>query len=80
MTFDKWLDTFIEEKGLDLEHIFEVEGPLCTNFIPLGNVVEAMKLAPPHEQKEIKAMVVRIDFANGDVMHFFGHLAKALAH
>ena len=26
-TFAQWLDAFIEEKGLDLEQTFKVEGP-----------------------------------------------------
>lgn len=79
MTFEKWLDTFIEEKGLDLEHTFEIEGPLGLNMIPLGNVVQAMKITHPDEQKAIKAMVVKIDFANGDVLDYFKHLARAIA-
>jgi hypothetical protein len=34
--------------------------------------------APEHEQAAIKNTIVRIDFANGDVMHYFKHLAGAL--
>ena len=79
MTFSKWLDTFIAEKGLDLEQAFEVEGASGPNHIPLACVVEAMKVAPKTEQAAIKTMVVRIDFANGKVMPFFEHLAKAIA-
>ena len=30
------------------------------------------------EQRKIKDILVEIDFANGDPMHFFGYLAKAL--
>ena len=80
MTFGRWLNTFISEKNLDLEHVFEVEGPdWGMNSIPLGVVVEHMMIAPASEQAEIKNMIVRIDFRNGDVMDFFKHLAKALA-
>ena len=35
--------------------------------------------APAREQDGIKTMLVRIDFANGDVMDYFKHLAGALA-
>lgn len=78
--FNNWLDTFIDEKGLNIDHTFEVEGPVWgTNFIPLSVLVENIKLAPDHEQHEIKKVIVMIDFKNGDVMHFFNHLAKALA-
>ena len=79
MTFTKWLETFITEKGLDLEMRFNVEGASGNNSIPLGCVVEAMKSAPAREQSAIKDMIVKIDFRNGDVAHYFGHLAQALA-
>jgi len=79
MVFKKWLAVFISEKGLDREHLFEVPGPSGENLIPLGALEEAMVAAPAHERSKIKDMIVRIDFANGNVMDFFGHLAKAIA-
>jgi hypothetical protein len=79
MTFTTWLDTFTAEKGLDLEQIFEVNGPSGANFIPLGCVLEAIKSAPAREQAGIKTMIVKIDFRNGDVCHYFKHLAQAIA-
>lgn len=79
-TFSRWLNTFISEKGLDLEHTFEVEGPEWgLNLIPLGVVVEHIHIAPSREQAAIKDMIVRIDFHNGNVLDYFQHLAKALA-
>ena len=78
-TFNTWLDTLIEEKGLDTETRFECEGDSGLNSIPLGCVVEAIKQAPKYEQQGIKQTLVAIDFRNGDVMHFFNHLAGALA-
>lgn len=80
MTFDKWLDTLIEEKELDTEFTFEVNGPeYGLNLIPLGCVVEAIKSTSQEEQSKIKDTLVKIDFMNGDIMHFFNHLAQALA-
>lgn len=79
MTFTKWLETFVSEKGLDLEQIFQVEGKSGANFIPLACVVDAIKSAPAHEQAGIKSMIVKIDFRNGDVCHYFKHLAQAIA-
>lgn len=76
--FAQWLDTFVEEKGLDPERIFEVEGPSGLNFIPLGVVASAMKAAPASEQEAIKAMLVKLDFINADCNGYFKHLAKAL--
>jgi hypothetical protein len=78
--FIHWLDTFVAEKGLDTEHVFEVEGPEWgMNYIPLGVVLEAIKGAPAHEQAAIKNTIVRIDFGNDDVLDYFKHLAGALA-
>lgn len=78
--FDSWLDTLIEEKGLDPESIeFEVEGQSGTNFIPLGVVIEHIKITTKEEQKKIKDILVMIDFKNGDICHFFKHLAQAIA-
>lgn len=77
--FGKWLDTFIAEKNIDTEHAFEVEGPSGANHIPVGCVIEAIKSTSAHEQAAIKDMIVKIDFVNGDVLHYFAHLAKAIA-
>jgi len=76
MKFNKWLDTFCEEKGIDLEDVFEIDD----NIIPYGVIVEHIKIAPEHEQKKIKDIIVKIDFQNGDVLHFFRHLGKALVN
>ena len=59
--------------------IIEVEGQSGTNFIPLGVIVEHIAIAPTHEQNQIKNTLVKIDFLNGDIMHFFTYLAKAIA-
>jgi hypothetical protein len=77
--FDRWLDTFLSEKGHDLETVLEVEGPSGTNWIPLGCLVEMIKGAPKGEQAAIKTTLVKIDFANGDALHFMRHLARAVA-
>lgn len=79
MKFAAWLDTFLQEKGTDLEQVLEVEGETGLNMIPVGIVVDAIKSAAEHEQVAIKNMLVKIDFVNGDHMDFIRHLAKAIA-
>ena len=74
-----YIYTLIEEKGLNLQTTIDVEGQSGLNIIPLGVVVEHILIAPTHEQKQIKNTLVKIDFHNGDVMHFFTFLAKAIA-
>mgnify|MGYP003652840099 CR=1 FL=1 len=78
-SFSKWLDTFIDEKGIDLNHTLTAEGPSGTNWIPVAVLVEMMKNTSPQEQAGIKSMIVRIDFHAGDVLDYFSHLAKAVA-
>ena len=78
--FNKWLATFVEEKGLDLDFTFEVEGPgWGVNMIPLGCVVDFMKTTDAITKSKVKDTLVKIDFMNGDVMDFFNHCAAGLA-
>ena len=79
MTFNKWLDTLVAEKGIHTDRVILVDGPSGQNHMPLEIVLDAIKATAPAEQAQIKATLVKIDFVNGDVMHFFEHLAKALA-
>jgi len=74
-----YLNTLISEKNINIETIIEVEGQSGTNFIPLGVIVEHIEIAPTHEQNQIKNTLVKIDFHNGDIMHFFTYLAQAIA-
>lgn len=79
MTFSKWLDTFLSEKGIDLEQVVLVQGPSGENRIPVGCIADMMKQAPRQERDNIKNTLVKIDFLNGDVLHYFKHLAQAIA-
>lgn len=79
MTFNAWLDTFVSEKNINVDRILEVEGSSGVNMMPVQVVLDAIKSAPGNEQAAIKATIVKIDFANGNVLHFIEHLAKALA-
>lgn len=79
MTFTQWLDTFISEKNIDTEKEFEIEGDNGLNIIPVGCVIETIKATCKTEQKQIKETIVKIDFMNGDVYHFFNYLAQAMA-
>ncbi len=77
--FNKWLDTFIEEKGIDLEQVIEIKTETNTHYFEVGNIIANIKATTPEEQAGIKDMIVKIDFHNGDVVDYFRHLAQALA-
>jgi hypothetical protein len=79
MTFSKWIRTFLSEKNIDLDKNLEIEGPSGLNIMPVEILVEAMEQASQAEQEGIKAMIVKIDFVNGDVLDFFKHIGQAIA-
>ncbi len=74
-----YLKNLLEEKRICLETRIEVEGPSGTNNMPLQMVVDAINGTSQGEKDQIRKTLVMIDFKNGDVMHFFKHLAQALA-
>lgn len=71
----KWFNKFFEEKNIDLEDIFEING----NIMSYGVIVEHINIAPANEQASIKKMLVKIDFVNGDIRDYLRHLGKAIA-
>lgn len=76
INFEKWLETFVEEKGLDMDYMFTIEHKGFAHMIDLGYVISLCKVASEREQGVIKNTIVKIDFCNGDVLDFFKHLAK----
>lgn len=81
MQFAKWLDTFIDEKGIDREHVMTVKGSgeWGDNLMPVQVLIDALKEASPSDQEQVKSALVRIDFNNGKVLPFFEHIAQAIA-
>lgn len=77
--FSEWLDTFISEKGIDLEETFTFEDDNTGfNVMPYGVVIEAAHGASLEEQNIIKATLVKIDFIDGDVRHYLRHLGQSM--
>jgi hypothetical protein len=78
--FVSWMQTFVSEKGLDLDHRFEMDGPGgMVNSIPLSSVVAATFQTCQSEQEIIRKHLISLDFRNSDVMEYFEKLAGALA-
>lgn len=78
MNFEKWIDTFIEEKNLDTNSTIEFDDENGFHIVELEVVIEFIKNIDSKIQEQIKTNFVKIDFANGDVMHFFDFLAKGM--
>lgn len=80
MTFNKWLETFIDEKEINVDRVFEFINNDVWNYMPLAVVIEFIKQLPTNQQDKIKDTLVKIDFMNGNVYHFFEYLAKGIGN
>lgn len=78
MRFGKWLTTFLEEKGIELDEYLDTYRGEMHRAMPVGFVTEHIKVATPREREAIKTMLVKIDFVNGDVRDYLAHLGAAL--
>jgi hypothetical protein len=77
--FNNWLDTFIDEKNINKNDTFEINKNGTLNIISYGSIIDHIKITSKQEQEQIKKTIVKIDFFNGDVLHFFRHLGQAIA-
>jgi hypothetical protein len=77
--FKKWLDTFIKEKHLPMEDIFEINKGGNLNIMSYKTIYEHILITTKEEQQKIKDTIVKIDFLNGNVLNFFKHLGNAIA-
>ncbi len=70
-SFQKWLTTFVEEKEVDMSEFLNAH-------VQVGDVVQGLINTVGSEQAQAKDILVKIDFHNGNINHFFAHLAQAL--
>ena len=73
--FNTWFTTFPEEKNLPFKS-FDIEHCGESHIIDSDFIIDLIKNSSDDEQASIKNTIVKIDFANGDVNHFFEHLAN----
>lgn len=74
-----YFDRFFEEKEIPFT-TWEIEAGDTVHLLDSEVVIEAIKGTRGDEAKKIQATLRKIDFHNGDVLHFLRHLAGALAH
>lgn len=65
----------IEEKGLQHE-VIEVNSNGTFHLIEMKVLIELIEKAPKSEQRTILDTMSKIDFMNGDLMHFLTFLAE----
>lgn len=76
--FNSWFSTFLDEKNLPYVAWEIVDRAGMTHFIDTDVVKETIKNASTEDQQKIKNIIVQIDFHNGDMNHFFRHLAQGM--
>ena len=77
--FNKWLDTFLTEKDVNLDGTFEFNNENGFNLMTYAVVVEYVKNTTKENQVKVKNTLVKIDFLNGDVLDFLKFLGKGIA-
>ena len=78
MTFKQWLDTLIDEKELNRNHIFKIEYEGTIHLMKFQALIESIIALPEKHQNKIKDKLVAINVRNGDYMHYLNYVAEAL--
>jgi len=69
------IETMIEEKGIDLETVIEIDGQIG---LTVGAVLEFIYHCPKEIQSKIAKTLIQIDFRNGDIMDYIRYLANGM--
>lgn len=78
MNFNTWFKNFLAEKNLPfVEWEIEADDGMM-HFISNEIVIEHIKSASRAEKTQIRSIITKIDFHNGDINHFLNHLAKGI--
>lgn len=77
-TFNTYIDTLIEEKGIDTETAFEFENENGFNLMTYSVVVNFIKNTSKENQEKIKKTLTMIDFKNGKIEDFIEFLGKGI--
>jgi hypothetical protein len=74
MNIKSYLIALIEEKGANTDDNINIDGHFGLTWDMLIDYIGSAT----QYHREIKAMLVKIDFMNGDVFHYLTHLAKGM--
>jgi len=69
-----YLETLIQEKGKSLQTELQLDGHFGITYQMLVDFIEQAK----DYHSQIRTMLVKIDFHNGDVFHYLNHLAVGM--
>ena len=77
MKFNEWLDVFIKEKVIDLDESFILDCEYYHTNIYYRTVINTIKRLSKDDKKELKKLLVKLDFLNGDVKKFLRDFSEA---
>ena len=79
-TFRNYLTTLLKEKGISLEHTFEIpsDSLFGNHLVPMEVVLEFIESLDNQTQSKIKETLVLIDFKNGNVLHYMEYITKGM--
>jgi len=78
--FRNYLTLLLTEKGISLEHTFEIhtDNLFGNHFVPMSVVFEFIESLDKTTQNKIKETLVLIDFKNGNVLHYLEYITKGM--
>lgn len=72
----QFIETMMEEKGLNPDGYVEKEGHINLSYRNLIEFIEGS--VSEKDQEAIRDMLVKIDFANGDIEHYLNFLIDGM--
>ena len=75
---NSFFNRFFAEKELS-DEIYEIEVDGTLHMVETGAVLEHIAKTQGEERLHIEAIIRKIDWHNGDLHHFFRHLAEYMA-
>ena len=75
-----YITTLLNEKGISLEHTFEIEsdGVFGNHYVPIAVLLEFIENLDKTLQDQIRVKLIKIDYHNGNVLHFLEYLTKMM--
>lgn len=79
MSMTQYLTTLIQEKGVSVNDDIDLKSNDGTVHVGLEwiDLIAYIEIAPEYHG-QIKTMIVRIDFENGDVFRYLNYLAQGM--
>jgi len=79
-TFRNYLTLLLKEKGISLQHTFEIpsDSLFGNHFVPMEVLLEFIESLDNQTQSKIKETLVLIDFKNGNVLHYMEYITKGM--